>query len=310
MSSLVLSIAHRASIGSRIVAPKVKALNLGRATKDWTRQVATALRTTEGKDLERGQHDAGSKDSFSATPSTEGKTTKAAATTKSEDTKSSRPALSTFFHDVDELFFHNKNPFFTPFSTTTETSPLFNDYRNMMSHFWKQMDWMDDMRRKRYLDDFFSNNTGIGVKSGNDGKYFFFPSYDIHSDDEKVQIILDLPGVKLNDININVVDDQWLQISGFRKKKSTTKIVDSIDSSSSSSEAITGGRGTTPSTVASEYKFEKRFNFGDNVIDPTKKIVASLADGVLRVSLPKLSTAVTENMKKVDIVDGSEELEC
>ena len=111
----------------------------------------------------------------------------------------------------------------------------------------------------------------------------------------------------MKDIDVSIVDDQWLQISGHRKKKSpTTK---GIGSDCSSSDT-----GTTPTTMASEYKFEKRFNFGYSVIDPTK-ITASLADGVLRVSLPKLSPpekspTVPENVKKIDIVDGSEELEC
>ncbi len=166
------------------------------------------------------------------------------------------PSISTFVHDVDEMF--EKNPFFSSLPRT----------HDFMSNFLRQIDWMDDMRRMRLL----SNN--------------YFPSYHIHSDKEKVQVELDVPGVNLSDINVSVENDKLLSVTGSRKTKNKDK-------------------------ETSELKFHKRFDFGEDVID-TSKIIANLANGVLRVTLPKLPSvsAAPVDVKKVDVINGSEDLEC
>lgn len=162
--------------------------------------------------------------------------------------------MATLFQDVDEIF--DKNPFFS------------SSKHSLMNHFWKQMDLMDDMRRGRYL-----SNT-------------YFPTYDIHSDNDKVQVLLDLPGVNMNDIDVNIEHDKFLHVTGTRNMKGEH---DSM----------------------TEMKFDKRFNFGKDVIDSTK-VLANLANGVLMITLPKLPTAKVspENVKKIEVVNGSEELEC
>jgi HSP20 family molecular chaperone IbpA len=216
-----LSITH-----ARVSLPAVYPA-FGYVTREWSRKLATAMRTTKPIDQDS-----------SPTALT---------------SMTSSPSLSTFFHDVDELF--DRNSLF-PTSSWPHDS---------MSHFWRQVDLMDDMRRKRIL----SKNT-------------YLPNCNIHADDDKVQVVLDLPGVQLKDVNVNIENDRQLHINGNRKTKSED--------------------GST-----SEMTFDKKFNFGADTID-SSKVVANLADGVLRVSLPKFPS--TKNVKKVDVINGSEESEC
>lgn len=165
-----------------------------------------------------------------------------------------KPSISTFFSDVDDMF--DKNPFFS--------SPRTHD---LMSHFWRQIDWLDEMRKKRLLSS------------------MYLPSYDIHTDGDKVQVVLDIPGVSLSDIDVSVENEKLLHISGRRK-------IESKDG-----EVV-------------EIKFDKQFNFGQDLID-TSKIIANLANGVLRVTLPKLPSAhSTDKVKKIDVIDGSVDPEC
>lgn len=229
------------------------------ALREWNRKIATAIRTTKSKDLEP-----------ESTSSTTTNTSSSSVATPPKTSSSSFSPISTFFHDVDEFF--DKSPLFSssfPLSNTTRMNDL-------MSHFWRRMDYMDDMRRKRLL---FSRNS-------DDTNYY--PNYDIHSDDDKVQVILDLPGVELKDINVNVENDELLHISGHRKTKNKE------DGS------------------LFEMKFDKWFNFGGKDVIDSSKILANLANGVLRVSLPKLPSAkpTPENIKKIDVIDGTDELEC
>ena len=136
-------------------------------------------------------------------------------------TSSTAPSpVSSFFHHVDD-FFH------TPlFSNSLQPMPLL-----------KKMDWVDDMRRKHY-----------------------FPTYEIKAEDDKVSISLDLPGLKLDDIKVEIID-KVLHISGERN--------------------IWSDNG-----FSSEIKFDKQFTFDETV--NTAEIIANLAGGVLRVTLPKL----------------------
>lgn len=224
----------RSDIASSAIYPAI-----GYAAKEFSRKVATAMRTTTKKDYDN-EHDS------------------SPTTTPSSPSVSQQP-LTKFFHDVDDIF--NTNPFF-----------FMSRPHDSMSKFWKQMDSMDDMYKNRF---FLSNHSD------------YFPKCDISSDDKKVHVMLDVPGVKLSNINVNLENDKLLHITGHRKTK--------------------GEDGST-----SELKFDKRYNFGEDLID-TSKIVANLSDGVLRVSLDKLPSAkstIPKNIKKIDVINGQEELEC
>ena len=180
----------------------------------------------------------------------------ATATTTTTASHLTKPSITTLFNDVDEFF--DKNPFFSS-----------SKHDILLNHFWKQMDMMDNMRRSRYL---FTNS--------------YEPTYDVHSDNEKIQVMIDVPGVNLNDIDVNIEHEKFLHVTGSRKTKKED--------------------GST-----TDMKFEKRMNFGKDVIDSTK-VLANLANGVLTITLHKLPSAKVspEDVKKIDVVEGSEELEC
>jgi HSP20 family protein len=86
------------------------------------------------------------------------------------------------------------------------------------------------------------------------------PGYEIHEDDKKFQLSIDVPGVKAEDMKVDLLQDgRLLHLSGGRKVEK-------------------GGSVT-------ETKFDKRFTIDESV--DTSKISANLADGVLVVSAPK-----------------------
>jgi HSP20 family protein len=86
------------------------------------------------------------------------------------------------------------------------------------------------------------------------------PGYEIHEDNEKYSIAIDVPGVRPEDMTIKFEENgQVLHLSGGRKIKK--------------------------GDIVSETKFVKRFTIGDNV--DVDKIAANLSDGVLQVTAPK-----------------------
>jgi HSP20 family protein len=96
------------------------------------------------------------------------------------------------------------------------------------------------------------------------------PGYEINEDDSKYQIAIDVPGVKANDMNVELEHDgRVLHLSGGRKVEK-------------------GG-------TVTETKFDKRFTIGDNI--DTAKLSANLADGVLVVTAPKKPEKKEEVLK-------------
>jgi HSP20 family protein len=86
------------------------------------------------------------------------------------------------------------------------------------------------------------------------------PGYEIHEADGNYQIAVDVPGVKKDDITVNVEEDGRVL-------------------------RVTGGRKVVREGKTSETKFEKRFTIGNNV--DIEKISANLSDGVLTLTAPK-----------------------
>lgn len=152
--------------------------------------------------------------------------------------------ISSFFHDLDDFFER-------PFVSHPSIMP-----------FLKQLDWIDDMRRRSY-----------------------FPEYRVQTEEDRHILSLDLPGVKLDDLKVQVKDDNLLHISGGRKTDSDE-----------------GG-------IHSEIKFDKQFKFGDTI--DTKNIIANLKDGVLRVTLPKIpkSELPADNIREILVTDVDKGLE-
>jgi HSP20 family protein len=94
----------------------------------------------------------------------------------------------------------------------------------------------------------------------NDNDFWRRPAYDIQEDDKTYTISVDVPGVKADDIAVQLEDnDNVLHLSGGRKVKKDNEI--------------------------SESKFDHRFSIGDTV--DSKHITANLADGILVLTAPK-----------------------
>eukprot|EP00558_Chaetoceros_sp_UNC1202_P005022 CAMPEP_0197247290 /NCGR_PEP_ID=MMETSP1429-20130617/28145_1 /TAXON_ID=49237 /ORGANISM="Chaetoceros sp., Strain UNC1202" /LENGTH=165 /DNA_ID=CAMNT_0042708169 /DNA_START=69 /DNA_END=566 /DNA_ORIENTATION=+ len=106
------------------------------------------------------------------------------------------------------------------------------------------------------------------------------PCYEITENDKQFQLAIDVPGVKLSDINIELQQDRCLCVSGGRKMKNTNQ-----DGKVSMSES----------------RFEKRFVVDENV--DTSKMTANLQDGVLTVFAPK-NLEVTK-VQKIPITGGA-----
>jgi len=91
-----------------------------------------------------------------------------------------------------------------------------------------------------------------------------FPCYEVTENDSQYQLAVDMPGVKLNDIKIELEQDSVLRISGGRKVNKTEE------------------DGTM---IASETKFEKRFVLDHNI--DISQVTSILRGGVLTITAPK-----------------------
>jgi HSP20 family protein len=116
----------------------------------------------------------------------------------------------------------------------------------------------------------------IDKNTSNQGAYHkLSPRYQITDNAEKFEISIDVPGVNLKDISIDIDEsNNMLKISGQRQQKSST-------SSYSSS-------------------FSKSFSLGHTI--DTDKVTASLVNGVLIVSAPRnVNKAVPDTVRKIPI---------
>jgi HSP20 family protein len=103
------------------------------------------------------------------------------------------------------------------------------------------------------------------------------PGYEIHEDDEKYSIAIDVPGVKAHDMTITLEENgHVLNLSGGRKIKKGDSVT--------------------------ETKFVKTFTIGDNV--DADKIAANLSDGVLEVTAPKKTEEEKRETTRVIQITG------
>jgi HSP20 family protein len=102
------------------------------------------------------------------------------------------------------------------------------------------------------------------------------PGYEINETDDKYQIAIDVPGVKAGDMSVQLENDG--------------KVLH-----------VSGGRKVVKDNTTTETKFEKRFTIGKNV--DMQKVTASLADGVLVLSAPKIEKKETP-VANIAITEG------
>lgn len=106
----------------------------------------------------------------------------------------------------------------------------------------------------------------------------FSPHVDIYETEEQVVVIADMPGVKIEDIDVSLEDDV-LTIRGQRQKEERPGKL-----------------------LLKEYEngsYLRRFTVSETI--DRKKISASLVEGVLRVGLPKASP---EKPRQIEVTLG------
>jgi HSP20 family protein len=107
----------------------------------------------------------------------------------------------------------------------------------------------------------------------------FHPNVNTREDEDKYYIEVDLPGIKKDNVDINV-EDNVLTISGNRELKNETKEENYYK-------------------VESSYgSFSRSFTLPEKV--DIENIQAKTTDGVLEVEIPKIKV-ITEKVKKIEI---------
>ncbi|WP_297440285.1 Hsp20/alpha crystallin family protein [Sulfurimonas sp.] len=137
---------------------------------------------------------------------------------------------------------------------------------------------MKDFRRGFDLLNSMLDNMG-GVQTTT-AQYDFIPTVNTREGEYAYHIEVDLPGVKKEDISIEVVDGT-LVISGERKEKKEIK------------------KDNYYKTESSFGKFSRSFSLPEEA--DIENIHAESADGVLEVVVPKLESAKIDKVKKVEI---------
>lgn len=158
----------------------------------------------------------------------------------------------------------------------------------MLSPFYDDESWPRRRMASDLFDDFFNDfdrvvNSFGRLRSGQPD--MFNPSCDIHESENHFLISLDMPGVKKEDINIEVKDNQ-LRISGERRRD-----VESEQNERSHRHERTYGR------------FERMFTVPRNI--DASNIEAEYDNGVLNIALPK---AEESKGKNIEIQSGKSSL--
>ena len=97
----------------------------------------------------------------------------------------------------------------------------------------------------------------VGARDS-DRQFWRHPGYEVHEDDKNYMVSVDVPGVRAEDMKIDVKDNM-LHVSGGRKIKKNGEV--------------------------SESKFDYRLSMGENV--DLDKLTANLDSGVLQLMAPK-----------------------
>ena len=110
------------------------------------------------------------------------------------------------------------------------------------------------------------------------------PRYEITNNDEKFQLAVAVPGVKMEDLSVNL-EDNVLTVSGHRGERS--------------------GDDNTANSYSFTSKFSQSFSLSDPSID-LDKFSATLENGVLLVTAPKDMKKLEENIRTIPITVGED----
>jgi len=133
-------------------------------------------------------------------------------------------------------------------------------YRRTLSPFGN---WFDmTSRMNQMLDNIFGEDDG--------DKTVWGPSVDVVENDDSYQIMAELPGIKMDDVKINLADDV-LTVKGEKKNE--------VSESKRSFYRVERCYG----------RFQRSFTLPSSV--DAKKVKANLDNGVLTITLPKAEQA-------------------
>ena len=122
----------------------------------------------------------------------------------------------------------------------------------------------------------FLTDRGMPAKSS--------PKYEITDTDEQIQIIMDVPGVEKDNLDISVHHGEY----------SNTPVI-----------SISGHRETKDDTSQFSYKFSQSFSLPANI--DIEHFVADLTNGVLTVTAPKDTKRLEANVRKIPILAGQQQ---
>ena len=127
---------------------------------------------------------------------------------------------------------------------------------------WEPLREMEELERQM-------NRHGLGIESG-------FPTVDVVEEKDRVLVKADLPGMKEEDIHVEVEDGE-LTLRGERKKETETR------------------EGKVHRVERTYGAFLRSFTLPANV--DRAKVAASYKNGVLEVTLPKKEGAKPQEIK-------------
>ena len=137
----------------------------------------------------------------------------------------------------------------------------------------------DPMREFRNLEDRMMNSLKLSSEADVTNVTGFTPSVNTREGEYAYHVEVDLPGVKKEDINVDLKEDE-LTISGERKSKSEINEKDYYKQE------------------CSYGKFQRSFTLPDDT--DVENIEANSEDGVLEVVIPKLKK-VEKETKKIEV---------
>ena len=115
------------------------------------------------------------------------------------------------------------------------------------------------------------------------GGWTFNPVVDVEQDEGQYEITVELPGVTMNDINVEMKEDM-LVISGSKERRKTT------------------GQGEQQRSERVYGSFQRSFRLPEDAIE--ENINARFADGVLTVTIPRDENRSRAASRRIEVSDA------
>ncbi len=140
---------------------------------------------------------------------------------------------------------------------------------------YNSADWMREVENfSNRIKDYFENvDIRVGDMKKKPGSTSSSPSVDLLEDETNLYLVVELPGMRKEDIRINLSGDRVLSISGTKNQNdgSQKRLIGELWFGS----------------------FNRSVNIPDHIEIDSDRISASYTDGVLRVTLPKSASSAS-----------------